>query len=209
MKKNHSAGAEAADTVQPEDPIEISTEGSENMEASATDVDKQNVEELIDNEVNDETSELREQLIAKEQELSEIGQKYLRLAAEYDNFRRRSQKEKVAIYADSVASVVKEWLPVLDNLDRAAKIVEQTESQEAAKIAEGLALVHKQACEAMEKLGVSEIECLNETFDPNLHEAVMHVEDDSVGPSTVVEVLQKGYQLGDLVIRHSIVKVAN
>ncbi|MDD2374795.1 MAG: nucleotide exchange factor GrpE [Eubacteriales bacterium] len=209
MKKNHSAGAEAADTVQPEDPIEISTEGSENMEASATDVDKQNVEELIDNEVNDETSELREQLIAKEQELSEIGQKYLRLAAEYDNFRRRSQKEKVAIYADSVASVVKEWLPVLDNLDRAAKIVEQTESQEAAKIAEGLALVHKQACEAMEKLGVSEIDCLNEPFDPNLHDAVMHVEDDSVGPSTVVEVLQKGYQRGDLVIRHSIVKVAN
>lgn len=209
MKKNHSAGAEAADTVQPEDPIEISTEGSENMEASANDVDKQNVEELIDNEVNDEMSELRQQLIAKEQELSETGQKYLRLAAEYDNFRRRSQKEKVAIYADSVASVVKEWLPVLDNLDRAAKIVEQTESPEAAKIAEGLALVHKQACEAMEKLGVSEIDCLNEPFDPNLHEAVMHVEDDSVGPSTVVEVLQKGYQRGDLVIRHSIVKVAN
>jgi molecular chaperone GrpE len=209
MKKNHSAGAEAADTVQPEDPIEISTEGSENMEASANDVDKQNVEELIDNEVNDEMSELRQQLIAKEQELSETGQKYLRLAAEYDNFRRRSQKEKLAIYADSVASVVKEWLPVLDNLDRAAKIVEQTESPEAAKIAEGLALVHKQACEAMEKLGVSEIDCLNEPFDPNLHEAVMHVEDDSVGPSTVVEVLQKGYQRGDLVIRHSIVKVAN
>jgi molecular chaperone GrpE len=209
MKKNHSAGAEAADTVQPEDPIEISTEGSENMEASANDVDKQNVEELIDNEVNDEMSELRQQLIAKEQELSETGQKYLRLAAEYDNFRRRSQKEKLAIYADSVASVVKEWLPVLDNLDRAAKIVEQTESPEAAKIAEGLTLVHKQACEAMEKLGVSEIDCLNEPFDPNLHEAVMHVEDDSVGPSTVVEVLQKGYQRGDLVIRHSIVKVAN
>lgn len=199
MKKKHDAAGQMPDeAMQPEDPIEVVQDI----------IDEENV---IENEVSEasESEELKKKLADKEQELQETSQKYLRLAAEYDNFRKRTQKEKQALYADSITSVVKEWLPVLDNLDRAAQLVENTQSPEAIKIAEGLTMVLKQACDVMEKLGVSEIDCLNAEFDPNLHDAVMHIEDDNYGPSTIVEVLQKGYQRGDSVIRHSIVKVAN
>ena len=199
MKKKHdAAGQMPEEAIQPEDPIEVVQDI----------IDEGNV---IENEVSEasESDELKKKLADKEQELQETSQKYLRLAAEYDNFRKRTQKEKQALYADSITSVVKEWLPVLDNLDRAAQLVENTQSPEAIKIAEGLTMVLKQACDVMEKLGVSEIDCLNAEFDPNLHDAVMHIEDDNYGPSTIVEVLQKGYQRGDSVIRHSIVKVAN
>lgn len=199
MKKKHDAAGQIPDeAMQPEDPIEVVKDI----------IDEENV---IENEVSEasESEELEKKLADKEQELQETSQKYLRLAAEYDNFRKRTQKEKQALYADSITSVVKEWLPVLDNLDRAAQLVENTQSPEAIKIAEGLTMVLKQACDVMEKLGVSEIDCLNAEFDPNLHDAVMHIEDDNYGPSTIVEVLQKGYQRGDSVIRHSIVKVAN
>lgn len=199
MKKKHdTAGQMPDEAMQPEDPIEVVQDI----------IDEENV---IENEVSEasESDELKKKLADKEQELQETTQKYLRLAAEYDNFRKRTQKEKQALYADSITSVVKEWLPVLDNLDRAAQLVENTQSPEAIKIAEGLTMVLKQACDVMEKLGVSEIDCLNAEFDPNLHDAVMHIEDDNYGPSTIVEVLQKGYQRGDSVIRHSIVKVAN
>ena len=199
MKKKHDAAGQMPDeAMQPEDPIEVVQDI----------IDEENV---IENEVSEasESDELKKKLADKEQELQETSQKYLRLAAEYDNFRKRTQKEKQALYADSITSVVKEWLPVLDNLDRAAQLVENTQSPEAIKIAEGLTMVLKQACDVMEKLGVSEIDCLNAEFDPNLHDAVMHIEDDNYGPSTIVEVLQKGYQRGDSVIRHSIVKVAN
>lgn len=202
MKKKHdAAGQVPEESTQPEDPIEIDQDKQEfNEEEQA----------LVNEETEEsETDELRNRLADKEQELQETSQKYLRLAAEYDNFRKRTQKEKEALYADSVTSVVKEWLPVLDNLDRAAQLIEQTQSPEAVKIVEGLTMVRKQAYDAMDKLGVTEIDCLNAEFDPNLHDAVMHIEDESYGPSTVVEVLQKGYQRGDSVIRHSIVKVAN
>lgn len=199
MKKKHDAAGQMPDeAIQPEDPIEVVQDI----------IDEGNV---IENEVSEasESEALKKKLADKEQELQETSQKFLRLAAEYDNFRKRTQKEKQALYADSITSVVKEWLPVLDNLDRATQLLENTQSPEVVRIAEGLTMVLKQACDVMEKLGVSEIDCLNAEFDPNLHDAVMHIEDDNYGPSTIVEVLQKGYQRGDSVIRHSIVKVAN
>lgn len=201
MKKRDTAGHKPEESNQPEDPIEINQAEQEVFE------EEQNTG--IQETTAADPAEILKKLDEKEQELEETSQKYLRLAAEYDNFRRRTQKEKEALYADSITSVVKEWLPVLDNLDRAALLVEQTQSPEAIKIAEGLTMIRKQACDVMDRLGVSEIECLNLEFDPNLHDAVMHIEDENYGPSTVVEVLQKGYQRGDSVIRHSIVKVAN
>lgn len=198
-KRQDAAGSNPAETVQADNPVEVSQE----LEG----VPEQEQHEEVPDDESAETEALRQLLDEKERELQETSQKYLRLAAEYDNFRKRTQKEKEALYADSITLVVKEWLPVLDNLDRAAQLIEQ--SQDTGKIAEGLSMVRKQAFEVMEKLGVNEIECLNAEFDPNLHDAVMHVEDDNYGSSTVVEVLQKGYQRGDNVIRHSIVKVAN
>jgi molecular chaperone GrpE len=157
----------------------------------------------------DQLQELKNSLEAKENDLAALADKYLRLAAEYDNFRRRSQKEKESLYTDSVIMVIKEWLPVLDNLDRAEMAASQYKHEDARKIAEGIAMIQRQAEQALGRLGVSKIECCGKPFDPELHEAVMHVEDDSVEASTVVAELQTGYRRDDRVIRHSMVKVAN
>ncbi|MGI6297837.1 MAG: nucleotide exchange factor GrpE [Saccharofermentanales bacterium] len=157
----------------------------------------------------EDISALTERLAKTETDLKTLSDRYLRLMAEYDNYRKRSQKEREALYLDSVATVVKEWLPVIDNLARAEKSALEVEGEGAASIAEGITMVLRQANEAMERLNVHEIACLGQTFDPQIADAVMHVEDDSVGPSTVVEILQKGYACGDRVIRHCVVKVAN
>ena len=132
----------------------------------------------------------------------------MRLLAEYDNYRKRSTREKDARYADAVVDTVEKLLPVGDNLERALKT--EVTSEEAAKFKEGVELVWKQFCDALHKLGVKPIKAEGEQFDPNLHNAVMHVEDESVDDNTVVEDLIKGYIYnGDRVVRHSMVKVAN
>lgn len=138
-------------------------------------------------------------------ELKDEKDKYLRLAAEYDNYRKRSQKERESIYADVRADTVLKILPVFDNLERALK---QETSDEAYR--RGVEMTMTQLKDILSKLGVSEITAAPGTaFDPQLHEAVMHVEDDSKGEGEVVEEFQKGFKLGDKVIRFSVVKVAN
>ena len=171
--------------------------------------DELKLDEISVDEIADPTLVYKEQIAAREQDLAEVSDKYLRLAAEYDNFRRRSQKEKENLYTDSVTLVIKEWLPVLDSLDLAAKTMANLDNEASRAVGAGIELIHKQAIEAMGRLNVSEIDCLGQTFDPNLAEAVMHIEDDNFGASTIVEVFQKGYTRGDRVIRHSLVKVAN
>ena len=150
-----------------------------------------------------EAAELKAALEAREKELAELGDKYLRLYAEYDNFRRRSAKEREAIYFDAKSDTLKNILPILDNMERA------TAFTEADKILEGMNLILKSFGDSFAKMDVKEIEALGKTFDPNLHYAVMHVEDDAYGENEVVEVLQKGYICGDKVIRYAMVKVAN
>jgi molecular chaperone GrpE len=152
---------------------------------------------------------IKETLAAKEADFAVLSDKYLRLAAEFDNFRRRSQKEKEALYSDSIFLVIREFLPVLDNIDRAGAAVGQVQNEEARKIGEGITMVQKQVEQVLARLNVSQIECVGKIFDPQLHEAVMHVEDEQAGASVVVEELQKGYSREDRIIRHSMVKVAN
>jgi molecular chaperone GrpE len=152
---------------------------------------------------------LQAELAARDNDFEVLSDKYLRLAAEYDNFRRRSQLERKALYSENIALVIKELLPVLDNLDRAGLSAAQYHHADARKIAEGVAMIQKQVDQALTRLGVSKIECVGQTFNPDLHEAVMHVEDDSVGASVVIAELQPGYIRDDRVIRHSMVKVAN
>lgn len=130
--------------------------------------------------------------------------KFLRLAAEYDNYRKRTAKEKESIWADAKASVVTSFLPVYDNLERALK---QDTADEAYK--KGVEMTMTQLKEVLSKLGVTEIEAAGQPFDPKLHNAVMHVEDESLGENTVAEVFQAGFQLGEKVIRFAMVKVAN
>ncbi len=150
-----------------------------------------------------EIAQLKEMLEAKDREVSELNDKYLRLYAEYENFRRRSAKEREAIYSDAKSDTLKNILPILDNMERA------TAFTEADKILEGMSLILKSFNESFAKMDVKEIEALGKTFDPNVHYAVMHVEDESFGENEVVEVLQKGYICGDKVIRYAMVKVAN
>ena len=150
-------------------------------------------------------AELQKKLEEKNAELAEEKDKYTRLFAEYDNFRKRTAKEKEGLYADAYIDALSQILPVLDNLERAAAF----ENADAEALRKGLELTLKSFSETLEKMGVKEIEALGKTFDPNLHNAVMHVDDESLGESEVAEVFAKGYVRGDKVLRHSMVKVAN
>ena len=154
-----------------------------------------------------EVSELKKAMEQKDAMIFDLNDKYLRLCAEYDNFRKRSSKEKESIYADSCMDILEQILPVLDNLERAA--LYNTEDTAETPMGKGLALTLKSFAETLAKLGVTEIEALGKPFDPEKHNAVMHVDDEAFGENEVVEVFRKGYQKGDKVIRYSMVKVAN
>ena len=137
-------------------------------------------------------------------EMDALNDKYLRICAEYDNFRKRSQKEKDSLYGDVKAETLKKFLPVYDNLVRA--LAQSTEDEAYRR---GVEMIMNQFNVTMEKLGVTEIECLGKKFDPAFHNAVMHVEDEEKGETEIVEVFQKGFMMGDKVIRFAMVKVAN
>ena len=136
-------------------------------------------------------------------ELETLKDRLLRLTAEYDNYRKRTTKEKEGIYTDACVDVLKEIIPNLDNLERA---IEADGSVEDMK--KGLEMTLKGFRGSLEKLGVEEI-ITEEGFDPNMHQAVMHIQDENLGDNEVAEVFMKGYKRGDKVIRHSVVKVAN
>ena len=138
-----------------------------------------------------------------EAELAAEKDKCLRIAAEYDNFRRRTQKEKEGIYADATCDAVKEILPLLDNLERAGQFTE------AEKVAEGLAMLSKMSESMLSKLGVTRYGEKGESFDPNWHNAVMHIDDEAFGENEIVDVFEVGYRRGDKVIRFATVRVAN
>ena len=140
----------------------------------------------------------------QQEEIDKLNDKYLRLYAEYDNFRKRSQKEKDSLYGEIKTNVVTSFLPVYDNLERA---LNQTTEDEAYK--KGVEMIMNQFKDTLNKLGIEEIPALGEKFDPAIHNAVMHVDDETKGENEIVEVFQKGFKLGDKIIRFSMVKVAN
>ena len=130
--------------------------------------------------------------------------RYLRLMAEFDNYKKRSAKERENIYADVRVDTVSKFLPVYDNLERALS----TETADEA-FKKGVEMTFQQLCDVFQKLGVEPIESVGQTFDPNFHNAVMHVEDEAYGEGEIVEEFQKGFKTADKVIRFSMVKVAN
>ena len=211
---------------------EVKDDGSENIDKpdeSGDKVDAPEVDSEIDkasesvmNELSKkdkkrEDKQLREEnrkLTAKNKELGdslekaqkehdELQDKYLRVCAEYDNFRKRTQKERDGIFTDAYSDALKEILPIFDNLERAALYTEPD------KLTEGLELIFKSAKDMLSKLGVEEFGAVGEKFDPTIHNAVMHIDDESVGEEEIIEVFQKGYKRGDKIIRHAMVKVAN
>ncbi len=151
----------------------------------------------------EELAALSAELEEKKKELAELNDKYLRMAAEYDNFRRRSREEKEASYENALADTVASLLPIIDNLERAAMY------DDGEKVKEGLVMILKSAGAALSSIGVEEIGQAGETFDPNLHSAVMHIDDESLGEGEIVEVFQKGYKKGKHIIRFAAVKTAN
>lgn len=166
--------------------------------------EKENVEQVEDaEEISPKSKE--EEL---EEKLREQTDKYMRLYAEYDNYQKRTQREKEARYSDAVIDAVAALLPIGDNLERALDTA--VESEDAQKLKDGIEMVMKQFNESLQKLNVSPIKAVGEQFDPNIHNAVMHIEDDSVDENTIVEEFMKGYIYKDSrVVRHSMVKVAN
>ncbi len=160
-------------------------------------------EEKKHKETKRELAALREKVSEIEKTLSEEKEKYLRMLAEYDNFRKRSQKEREGIYTDAVSDVVGQILPIADNLERAGMY------SDGEKVAEGLRLTMNALNECLSKLGVTAFGVPGDKFDPNLHNAIMHEEDESKGEAEIVEVFQPGYKRGDKIIRYAMVKVAN
>lgn len=151
-----------------------------------------------------ELEALREELESLQKAKDELYDKYLRTLAEYDNYRKRSQREKDAIYGDATAEAVKKLLPVLDSFERALGY--ECKDEEFKK---GISLIQNTLKEVFDDLGVKEIPDIDQQFDPNLHEAVMHLDNPAYGENIVTDVYRKGYTLGDKVIRHSMVVVAN
>lgn len=189
-EKNPTAEAEAESTKSPE--------------VSATEKQTEDVEEKKKKKIKKLEAELdksQRELEKAKAQYAEMNDKYVRMLAEYDNFRRRSLKEREGIYADAYGDAVKEVLPVLDNLERAAQY------SDAEAVQKGVQMTLKSLTDMLAKLGITEIEA--KTFDPSFHNAVMHVEDDALGEGEIVDVLQKGYMKGDKVIRYAMVKVAN
>lgn len=152
------------------------------------------------------TREQMEKMEGLAKQLAEEHDQYLRLAAEYDNYRKRTAKEKEGIYANAKIDTIKGMLPVYDNLERG---LAQFDAEDDDPHKKGLEMIFNQYKEALTKLGVTPIDCVGKEFDPERHNAVMHIEDESCGENTVVEVLQQGFMLGDKVLRFAIVKVAN
>ena len=150
-----------------------------------------------------EIEKLKKELEAKENELEELNDKYMRMAAEYDNFRRRSAKERENVYTEAYGDAISEVLPIIDNMERAAMYTD------AEKVSEGVAMTLKTFNDILEKMGITVVGQVGETFDPELHNAVMHVDDESLGENVIKEVFQKGYKKGDKVIRYAMVIVAN
>ncbi|MBR2443918.1 MAG: nucleotide exchange factor GrpE [Clostridia bacterium] len=162
---------------------------------------KKKVEKTEDVAENKELCEALAKIEELEKKHLEEQDKYLRVLAEYDNFRKRTVKERDSIYSDAYIDCVKQLLPVIDNIDRVTTL------EADASFMDGLKLIVNSVHQTLEKMGVTEIE--TKTFDPNLHNAVMHIDDEAYGEGEIVEVFQKGYALKDRVIRYAMVKVAN
>ena len=177
-------------------------------EEKKTNVDINEEEETVTKEKAKKSAKHNaDELLAKIAELEtllkEKEDQHLRMAAEYENFRRRSREEKDATYTEAVADTVGEILPIIDNLERAALYDDES------KVKEGLVMIAKSVETVFEKLKVEAVGKVGETFDPNLHNAVLHAEDDSLGEGEIVDVFQKGYKKGNKIIRFAMVKTVN
>lgn len=186
------------------------TENTQTAESSEAAKDTQSCENSCNkNEINDKKEKKQGSKKKKDSELEEkfnqLNDTYLRMLAEYDNYRKRTQKEKESMFSDGISKVVLAILPVIDNFERA--LISDSSDEEFKN---GVDMIYKQLVTTLEGLGVRELECQGKVFDPTRHNAIMHIDDEQYGENEIVEVFQKGYIYKDeTVIRHAVVKVAN
>ncbi len=195
----------APDTQAPEEEADMAKEDLKEQDEEK--------EETVGNEEKKESGKKNKKLSGrakkdkKDEKIEELNDRLLRNMAEFENFRNRSEKEKTAMFEIGAKSVVEKILPVVDNFERGLDAV--TEEEKDNGFVKGMEAIYKQFCTALEEMGVVPIEAVGKEFDPNLHNAVMHEEDDSMEANMVSEELQKGYMYKESVVRHSMVKVVN
>ena len=193
-----------------DEKIEVTEETVEETVSEATEEEvqeKKPAEKKKVKKLEAEIEALAKEKAALETSLAEENDKYTRLFAEYDNYRKRSAKEREGVYTDAYVDAIKDVLPVLDNMERALQYRDAQSGDD--NMAKGLEMIMKSFADALTKMGVTEIAALGEPFDPNRHNAIMHVDDEQYGEGEIVEVFMKGYIKGEKVLRYSMVKVAN
>ncbi|MBQ6353635.1 MAG: nucleotide exchange factor GrpE [Lachnospiraceae bacterium] len=206
--------AEETEASEPEDVQEEASEETAEAEPEEADEEKSSEEIKESEEEPEEEPEsgkkpkkFGRKKDKRDEQIAELQDKVTRQMAEFDNFRKRSEKEKAAMYSMGARDVLEKMLEVLDNFERGFDAVEGDDQDDA--FVQGMQMVYKQMLEALEKLGVKPIEAVGQPFDPNYHNAVMHEDNEEAGENEVVAEFQKGYMYHDDVIRHSMVKVAN
>ncbi len=200
---------EAQEEAQVEEAVEANeaenAEASESAEAAeSAEENEANFEEETEEEASESASKKSKKKDKKQELIDDLNDRVKRQMAEFENFRKRTEKEKTQMYDMGAKSTLEKILPVVDNFERGLAAAEEGDS-----FADGMKMIYKQLMTSLEDAGVKEIEAEGEEFDPNIHNAVMHVDDEELGENVVVEVLQKGYMYHDDVLRHAMVKVAN
>ena len=165
------------------------------------------VKEETEKPAKEKTKKAKKKKDERDEKIEELSDKLLRQMAEFDNFRKRTEKEKSAMYEIGAKDIIEKLLPVVDNFERGLAAVPEEQKEDA--FVTGMEMIYKQMMTMLEGVGVKPIEAVGQEFNPDLHNAVMHVEDETVGENVVVEEFQKGYTYRDSVVRYSMVKVAN
>ena len=211
-----AAEQQAEDVAAEEAGEEVSEESSEkSAEETTEEAEAEDVEEEASEEDPEEKAEKPKKKLfggkdkkkdKLQEQIDELKDKNLRQMAEFENYRRRTEKEKQAMFETGAKSVIEKLLPVVDNFERGLGALKE---EEKGAFSDGMQMIYKQLMDELEKLEVKPIEAVGKEFDPNLHNAVMHVDDEELGENVVAEELQKGYMYRETVVRHSMVKVAN
>lgn len=211
--KKETAQASEEEILKDEKLDEVIEDAEATEEAVVEESEEIDVEALEDEEASEEPK--KSKLFGKKdkkedklkEQIDELNDKVVRQMAEFDNYRKRTEKEKQQMFETGAKSVIEKILPVVDNFERGFAALPEEEKGNA--FAEGMQMVYKQLMSELEKIEVKPIEAVGQEFDPNFHNAVMHVDDEEVGENVIVEEFQKGYTYRDTVVRHSMVKVAN
>lgn len=199
LKQKEKTKVENETTVETEDTENVTVDNAEETTETETVSDA--------SEENEEAETVLKKKDKKDEKIQELNDKLMRTMAEFDNFRKRSEKEKSTMFEIGAKDIIEKILPVIDNFERGLNALSEEEKESA--FAQGIEQIYKQFVSVLEDAGVKAIEAVGKEFDPNLHNAVMHAEDDSFGENMVSDEFQKGYMYHDTVVRHSMVKVVN